>query len=218
MSLDNHPPLFHRAIIESGANTSRVVHQYNAAIHEKQFEEFVQAAGCADRTVSEIMTCLRHKPSETITNASFTVFDRYNPSIRWAFQPVVDGDTIKRPPIDAWHSGEWNWIRILTGFNMNEGTYYVPELMSMSEEFTAFFHTLLPAYTEEDIQTIDKLYLIPQLIFLHHTSTRGISLLDRNINAWRQLMDTTLMHVLSGKLQRSPRPARKHLSFYTGGH
>lgn len=161
MSLDNHPPLFHRAIIESGATTSRVVHQYNAAIHEKQFEEFVQAAGCADWTASEIMTCLRHKPSETITNASFTVFDRYNPSIRWAFQPVIDGDTIKKPPIDAWHSGEWNGIPILTGFNMNEGTYYVSELMSMSEEFTTFFRTLLPAYTEEDIQTIDKLYPDP---------------------------------------------------------
>lgn len=44
---------------------------------------------------------------------------------------------------------------------MNEGTYYVSELMSMSEEFTTFFRTLLPAYTEEDIQTIDKLYPDP---------------------------------------------------------
>ena len=163
MNTDIQPPLFHRAIIESGAATSRAVHPYNARLHEQQFKEFIQVAGCADHTKTEIMTCLRTQPSETITNASFTVFDRYNPSVRWAFQPVIDGDLIKQRPIDAWHSGKWNQMPILTGFNTNEGSYYVPVSMSTSEQFTDFFRTLLPAYTEEDIQTINRLYPDPAL-------------------------------------------------------
>lgn len=175
MNLDTQG-LFHRAIIESGSVTSRAVHPYNARLHEQQFDGFVQEAGCADRPSSEIMTCLRSQPSEAITSASFTIFDRYNPSVRWAFQPVIDGDLIKQRPIDAWHSGKWNRMPILTGFNTNEGTYYVPASMATSAEFTFFFQALLPAYTEKDLQTINRLYPDPALdISSIYAETRNIS-------------------------------------------
>lgn len=161
MNYDLRDSLFHRAIIESGAATSRAVHPNNGQLHEDQFRAFVEKAGCTDQLSTDVMTCLRTQPSEVITNASFTVFDQYNPSIRWAFQPIIDGELIKQRPIDAWKSGKWNQVPILTGFNSNEGTYYVPRLMSKPDEFTSFFHTLLPAYTEEDIKTIDSLYPDP---------------------------------------------------------
>ncbi|KOC18748.1 extracellular lipase [Aspergillus flavus AF70] len=161
MNHDLGHTLFHRAIIESGAATSRAVHSYDAHLHEDQFRQFVEEAGCKDAPRHEVMDCLRGQPESAITNASFTVFDRYNPSVRWAFQPVIDGELIKQRPIDAWESGKWNKIPILTGFNTNEGTYYVPPSMSKSEEFTAFFQTLLPAYSASDIKTIDKLYPDP---------------------------------------------------------
>ncbi|PKX90410.1 putative extracellular lipase [Aspergillus novofumigatus IBT 16806] len=161
MNDDLGTSLFHRAVLESGAATSRAVHPYNAQLHETQFQGFITEAGCTDRPQSEIMNCLRSQPSSTVINASFTIFDRYNPSVRWAFQPVIDGDLIKRRPIDAWRSGKWNKMPILTGFNTNEGTYYVPSAMSQSSEFTNFFHTLLPAYSDNDIKTIDELYPDP---------------------------------------------------------
>lgn len=52
---------------------------------------------------------------------------------------------------------------ILTGFNSNEGTYYVPRNLSLSGDFTSFFRTLLPAYPESDIQTIDEIYPDPNV-------------------------------------------------------
>ncbi|GAB1198695.1 hypothetical protein APSETT444_008023 [Aspergillus pseudonomiae] len=161
MNYDLGHTLFHRVIIESGAATSRAVHSYDARLHEDQFRHFVEEAGCKDAPRQEVMDCLRSQPESAITNASFSVFDRYNPSVRWAFQPVIDGDLIKQRPIDAWKSGKWNKMPILTGFNTNEGTYYVPPAMSQSEEFTAFFRTLLPAYSASDIDTIDNLYPDP---------------------------------------------------------
>ncbi|KNG91426.1 extracellular lipase [Aspergillus nomiae NRRL 13137] len=161
MNYDLGHTLFHRVIIESGAATSRAVHSYDARLHEDQFRHFVEEAGCKDAPRQEVMDCLRSQPESAITNASFSVFDRYNPSVRWAFQPAIDGDLIKQRPIDAWKSGKWNKMPILTGFNTNEGTYYVPPAMSQSEEFTAFFRTLLPAYSASDIDTIDNLYPDP---------------------------------------------------------
>ncbi|GKZ67907.1 hypothetical protein AnigIFM50267_002462 [Aspergillus niger] len=156
-------PLFHRAIIESGAATSRAVHPYNASLHESQFTDFLTETGCTNLPDSAILPCLRALPSSAITTASISVFDKYNPSIRWAFQPVIDHEIIHRRPIDAWRSGKWNRMPILTGFNSNEGTYYVPRNLSLSEDFTSFFRTLLPAYPESDIQTIDEIYPDPNV-------------------------------------------------------
>ncbi|GKZ31285.1 hypothetical protein AbraIFM66950_011644 [Aspergillus brasiliensis] len=157
-------PLFHRAIIESGAATSRAVHPYNATLHEAQFADFLTETGCTNLPDSTaILPCLRALPSSTITTASISVFDKYNPSIRWAFQPVIDHEIIHRRPIDAWLSGQWNRMPILTGFNSNEGTYYVPRNLSQSEDFTTFFRTLLPAYPESDIQTLDEIYPDPNI-------------------------------------------------------
>ncbi|PYI00379.1 extracellular lipase [Aspergillus sclerotiicarbonarius CBS 121057] len=154
-------PLFHRAVIESGAATSRAVHPYNAPLHEAQFTDFLTSTGCANLPESSILPCLRSLPSANITAASYSTFDKYNPSIRWAFQPVIDNELIKHRPIDAWHSDHWNKMPILTGFNSNEGTYYVPRNISTSSEFTTFFQSLLPAYTPSDIQTINTLYPDP---------------------------------------------------------
>ncbi|PWY62001.1 carboxylesterase family protein [Aspergillus eucalypticola CBS 122712] len=160
----NTSPLFHRAIIESGAATSRAVHPYNASLHESQFADFLTSTGCTNLpNDTAILPCLRALPSKTITSASIAVFDKYNPSIRWAFQPVIDHEIIHRRPIDAWRSGQWNRMPILTGFNTNEGTYYVPRDLSLSEDFTSFFRTLLPAYPESDIQLIDEIYPDPNI-------------------------------------------------------
>ncbi|PWY77018.1 alpha/beta-hydrolase [Aspergillus heteromorphus CBS 117.55] len=155
-------PLFHRAIIESGSATSRALHPYNAPIHESQFQDFLALTNCISLPSSATFQCLRSLPASTIITASTKVFDKYNPSVRWAFQPVIDHELITRPPIDAWHAGAWNKMPILTGFNSNEGTYYVPRDMNSSAEFRAFFRTLLPAYSEEDIATIEGLYPDPQ--------------------------------------------------------
>ncbi|TVY59613.1 Lipase, partial [Lachnellula suecica] len=151
-------PLFHKAIIESGAPTSRAVHPYNALVHEDQFSKFVSECGCADLPKESIISCLRSKPEKTVTDAQITVFDEYNPSLRWAFQPVIDHNLIHQRPIDAWNSGKWNRVSIMTGHATNEGTYYVPHFLSTSKEFTDFWHTLLPHYSSDDLDTTNFLY------------------------------------------------------------
>jgi acetylcholinesterase len=159
---DGVAPLFHKAILESGSPTSRAVHPYDAPVHEEQFALFVSEAGCSNVSEQSITSCLRSQPEHLITAASTKVFDKYNPSLRWAFQPVIDDKLIHQRPIDAWRSGKWNRVPIMTGHTTNEGTYYVPEKLETSEGFTDFWHTLLPHYSKEDLAIINELYPNPE--------------------------------------------------------
>lgn len=155
-------PLFNRAIIESGAPTSRAVRPYDAPVHEAQFKDFLSAAGVpADLPEGEIFPFLRSQPSEIIREAQTSVFDKYNPSLKWAFQPVIDGEVIPRPPLETWRQGKWHKVPIMTGFQRNEGSLYVDKAMSESHEFVDFFRNLLPLLSEEDLETIDRLYPDP---------------------------------------------------------
>ncbi|KAJ7903582.1 putative extracellular lipase [Mycena olivaceomarginata] len=161
MNLGDESPLFHRVIIESGAATSRGVYPYDAARHQVQFAEFLTEAGCADLPSAAVFPCLRARPEKVITDAQIAVFEKYNPSLRWAFQPVIDGDIISKRPIDAWASGAWNLVPIMTGFSTNEGTYYVPASMAEPDEFTDFFRVLIPRLSSADLRVIKELYPDP---------------------------------------------------------
>lgn len=159
---ESNPGPFHRVIIESGSPTSRAVRRYDADVHEQQFKDYLKETGCPDDTPEDqIFPFLRSLPLEVITRAQDTVFDKYNPSLRWAFQPVIDGDIIPRAPLETWKLGNYYKIPIMTGFCHNEGSLYVDKQMSAAEQFTQFFQNLLPTLPSEDINTIDKLYPDP---------------------------------------------------------
>ena len=100
-------------------------------------------------------------PTSTVTEAQTAVFGEYNSSLRWAFQPVIDGEIIRGRPLDAWRDGRWHKMPIMTGFTTNEGSLYVDRKMSTSREFTDFWSTLLPQLSEEDLKTINELYPDP---------------------------------------------------------
>ncbi|KAH8732125.1 carboxylesterase [Phaeosphaeriaceae sp. PMI808] len=154
--------LYHRVILESGAPTSRAVRPYNAKIHEEQFADFLHEVGCpTGLSSSDTFTYLRNVPSEKIQASQIAIFDRYNASLAWAFQPVIDGNMIPRPPLESWHLNKWRKVPIMTGFNRNEGSIYVSKFVSESRQFTGFFEELLPLLSNEHIQTIDRLYPDP---------------------------------------------------------
>ncbi|PGH15039.1 hypothetical protein AJ79_02721 [Helicocarpus griseus UAMH5409] len=172
---ESSTPLFHRVMMESGAPTSRAVYPYDHQLHERQFQEFLDLTGCSGLEEDKVIPCLRSKSPLSIAIASSRVFSRYSPSVRWPFQPVIDGDIIKQAPINTWETGDWNKVPLLTGYNTNEGTSFVPSNMSKSEEFTKFFNTLIPAMTEADLNKLDKLYPDPLIDpSSPYTETRNI--------------------------------------------
>ncbi|KAI8193359.1 Lipase 4 [Colletotrichum sp. SAR 10_65] len=155
-------PLFHKVILQSGASTSRAVRPYSAPIHEAQFADFLAACACPPGLSSaDTFAFLRAAPTETVQAAQIAVFDKYNPSLRWAFQPVVDGDIIPRAPMESWRLNKWRKVPIMTGFNRNEGSIYISKKVARSDEFTSFFADLLPLLSADDVATIDALYPDP---------------------------------------------------------
>ena len=161
MNINSERQLFHRAIIESGGPTSRAVHPYHSELHEEQFKTFLSKVQCSHVPLEDVLECLREVPSAKIIEASNDVFMASNPSVRWAWQPVIDNDIISRRPPAAWQSGNWRKIPILTGFNHNEGTMYVSKELDDPSEFEAFFATLLPQLSQSDIELLSDLYPDP---------------------------------------------------------
>lgn len=164
MDINQPRRLFHKAIMDSGAHTARALHLPDSDLHTRHFREFLDLTPCAhftDLLDPEILTCLRSLPSETVDEAGKEVFVRSNPSIRWSWQPVIDQGVISRRPLDAWKSGKWQKVPILTGSAHNEGAYYVPLSANTPADFSNFFRALLPHLSTEEIAELEGLYPDP---------------------------------------------------------
>ncbi|KAI1495709.1 Alpha/Beta hydrolase protein [Biscogniauxia marginata] len=164
MDINQPKRLFHKAIMDSGAHTARAMHPPFAALNTQHFREFLDLTPCAHFTNlldPEILTCLRGLPSKTVDTAGKEVFERSDPSVRWAWQPVLDGEIISRRPLAAWKSGKWQKVPILTGSTHNEGSFYVPRNANASSEFTSFYRTLLPHLSNAEIAKLETLYPDP---------------------------------------------------------
>jgi acetylcholinesterase len=159
---DPSPP-FHKAIIESGATTARAVYLPTNAMHQEQFDSFISKLGLSSVPEDQLLSKLRSQDVAAIKSASDAVYDAYNPSIRWPFQPVIDGPggLIPTAPISAWEAGNWTRVPILTGFNTDEGALFVPHSPATNKDFTDFFHTLLPSLSEQDIKVLQTTYPDP---------------------------------------------------------
>ncbi|KAL1838782.1 hypothetical protein VTJ49DRAFT_2210 [Mycothermus thermophilus] len=168
---------FQRAILESGAATARAVFYPTHPRHLIQFREFLDAAGASHVPESEIISHLRTLPLATIVRASRVVWDKYVPAVTWPFQPVIDGPNpfaassrtsnnslppiIPTLPLNAWTSSLHLRIPIITGFNTNEGTGFIPHLATTNSDFRSFFQTLIPSLTPSDLDQLESLYPDP---------------------------------------------------------
>ncbi|CAD6442494.1 d5e8ad5e-9d0d-4fc9-a118-99f81d94b888 [Sclerotinia trifoliorum] len=163
---DGSPLPFAKAIIESGGPTARAVYAYDNPLHETQFLEFLKKLDIPSNPRSEILPKLRSLPVKSIKAASEQIFEYYNPSLRWPFQPCVDGpgpnSIIPIPPIQAFLNNTYHHIPIITGYNTNEGSLFVPKAPNNGKSFIDFFHVLLPTLSTEDLSLLDSLYPNPE--------------------------------------------------------
>ncbi|KAI0181386.1 alpha/beta-hydrolase [Hypoxylon sp. FL1284] len=158
--LTSAPVPFQKAIIESGGSLARATFVPTHPLHEQQFQQFLDACGLGDTPDNKIFEELRALPLAKIASASNTVWNRWNPSLRWAFQPVIDGPggIIPDLPINSWNKGHVLRIPILTGFNTNEGAVFVPKKADNSSAMQTLMTGIVPALNKTDLETLDTLY------------------------------------------------------------
>jgi len=180
----NTPAPFAKAIMESGATTARAVLVPSHPRHENQFRDFLKHAKLDGVPDDQIFERLREAPLADLVRASKQVWDHYEPSVTWPFQPVIDGLTlddnaiinqdniikntssktapiIPDLPIASWRQGKFMQIPVLTGFNTNEGTIFIPARASTNQDFRRFFKTLIPGLGEDDLHELERLYPDP---------------------------------------------------------
>lgn len=160
--VDKAPP-FARVIMESGAATARAIYHSRFPMHENQFQEFIEKLGLLHEPEKTLLASLRKLPTSEIKRASEAVWFKYDPSVRWPFQPVIDGPggIIEMPPIEALKAGRFHKVPILTGYNTNEGAMFTPSHIEKSEHFIQFFRRLLPGLLPSDLEELDLLYPDP---------------------------------------------------------
>lgn len=153
---------FSQAIMDSGGPTARVWAQPAYPLYEYQTSLFLNATGC-DRGADAFGTydCLRALPTETIRNASVTVYNAYTTPVQWPWQPVIDGKYVYRSPTESYRTGQFNKIPVITGFNSDEGRVFVPNTYNTSAQFRDYMTRLLPLANSSIIDQIEQLYPDP---------------------------------------------------------
>jgi carboxylesterase type B len=97
-----------------------------------------------------------------VKSSSSAIFNAYKSPPRWPFQPVIDGKYIQQSPTKSWDEELYNkGVSVITGFNTDEGSMFVPKDKQSNKEFRAFWQTILPGASSELLDTIEKLYPDP---------------------------------------------------------
>ncbi|KAI1179475.1 carboxylesterase 3 [Nemania sp. FL0916] len=154
------PPPFQKAIIESGAATARAVFVPDHPLHEQQFEEFLSLCGIQGTPDDELMDKLRDLSYSTLVTAAQEMWRKWSGSLRWPFQPVIDGPggVVPDLPINSWRKGNVLRIPILTGFNTNEGATFVPKNENNATAVQNLMTSIIPALNKTDVAKLDTLY------------------------------------------------------------
>ncbi|KAG9082273.1 hypothetical protein FRC06_005144, partial [Ceratobasidium sp. 370] len=63
----------------------------------------------------------------------------------------------------SWEAGQFNQVPILTGFNSDEGTIFVPHTLRTTTQFNTFFKTLAPTISDSQLEMVDNLYPAPEV-------------------------------------------------------
>lgn len=161
--LTSDPAPFHKIITESGAPTARSVLAPTHPLHEQQFQEFLGQCGLSGIADDQVFDQLRALPWSKIQAASYFVYQKYNKSIRWPFQPTIDGPggVVPDLPLQSWEKGNVLRIPVLAGFDTNEGTIFVPTGDSDSAALRRLMGGIVPALNETSLETMETIYPDP---------------------------------------------------------
>ncbi len=111
--------LFQRAISESGACAGVGLQPVSEETMVQRSEAFATRVGCPD--VTTMVACLRALPASKLTSDPSESVE----TLAATWVPDVDGYVEPRTLQDAWSSGSFNHVPMLTGSNLNEGRLFV---------------------------------------------------------------------------------------------
>jgi para-nitrobenzyl esterase len=134
--------LFQQAIMESGAlPMSKAVAPMTAASYDNAMtmgEHFFSCFGVIDSPNG--LVSLRNIPAQDVWNVTFPMGELINPQTA-SFWPIPDGNVIPKNPVQEIKKGNINRVKLLVGFNTDEGSIFVnPD--SAEKDYPVMAHSI----------------------------------------------------------------------------
>lgn len=136
--------LYQRVIIESYTGNSGVEAPALGPLYwnlEKQqnISDFViEQVRCDLPDPADVVACLRALDVETLHRFSdITIFERETPELaldHHQWNPVPDGFLVPDDPRVLFETGQFSRVDVIAGTNSDEGTLFVPDLLTMDED------------------------------------------------------------------------------------
>lgn len=159
---DEGKPLFSQVHHQSGSVTARAFPNASYPLYQEQMDKFTSYLGCpleGDNAAS--LACLRSADINAIRNISTDLYNEYDPSITWPFQPVQGGPLLEKFGSQSGYDGTFHKVPILSSTVSDEGKYYTIGTLETNKEFLDFMHNISPELNETDIALLDSLYPDP---------------------------------------------------------
>ncbi|OAL32697.1 hypothetical protein AYO20_07855 [Fonsecaea nubica] len=159
---------FRRAIMQSGAAASDPGVTGDAT--STNTAAVAQLAGCTGTNSSLVLDCLREISMVQLLNAvllfeNSTTATEANGASQDLFFPTVDGSYIPVAPSNLIRTGRFHKnISIITGWNENDGSIFVPPTLNGSSAAQAFLNSSYPHLTSTTLSTLISMYPISDFI------------------------------------------------------
>ncbi|EAA26865.2 hypothetical protein GE21DRAFT_5167 [Neurospora crassa] len=143
------PLLFDKSIVNSPYLPFQ--YNYNDAIPTSRYYAFAQAAGCPSS--GDVFACLQSKDSATLQQANYVVTNQA-PHGYWAFYPVTDHAYIMSLASQQLADKQVNGMKLLVGFNANEGPLFVPNNIDTESQLAEWLKVEFPKLSATQINSI----------------------------------------------------------------
>jgi len=146
---------FHRAIMQSGsANMPWAMLTQTEA--KRRSLELALILGCQKTDdMAEVADCLRRFTPQRLADEQFVA----RGPVQFPFLPVIDGTFLPDSPAKLLNRGEFKRCPLLTGINVNEGSYFI--IYELNPEYMNLTHFTMKH--QQFQRSVDKLfYFYPQ--------------------------------------------------------
>ncbi|KAL2441969.1 Chlorogenic acid esterase [Exophiala dermatitidis] len=127
-----------------------------------QYDNLAIRVGCANQAthlVDDSLACLRSKSTSELQthNHNIPYPGARNPPV-FMWNPVLDHDFIRNLTYQAFDSGSFVRVPVISGDDTNGGTIFTPRKTSSRSQSETFLHNQFPHLTAENLQRISELY------------------------------------------------------------
>lgn len=160
---------------------------------QAQTASLARELGCSASDISQLLTCLRSKPAQTINAAQTKLLAVSGPLQAWS--PVVDGTVVREKPSVALLSGNFHKAELLLGTSFEDGLISrakdiknFEQLQGRADSKTAFYAALSNSLGGDDANAFVKEAATWFYSMQHSPTPSGYNVFSRALeNATRDL-------------------------------